>query len=204
MKFTKQEQSLIKLAAAHMAPQLIKRASLQDKLAAYGIGLEKRAAGEEAPWAKGYENASGITEPINSPYNSAMGDKYEEIYGKPGYTSKENPTLKNWAYRKEWERKSLEEARQREAAQKKQTSFNNHMWAASQNVPAWIRDHHLNMNNLLPPGGYDAAVRATMPPYQGDSIGPILQRMEEWGKHWEATPQGQAFERVAKARGLYQ
>ena len=44
MKFTKQEQSLIKLAAAHMAPQMLKKATLQDKLAEYGIGLTKQAA----------------------------------------------------------------------------------------------------------------------------------------------------------------
>lgn len=44
MKFTKQEQSLIKLAAAHMAPQMLKKATLQDKLAEYGIGLNKKAA----------------------------------------------------------------------------------------------------------------------------------------------------------------
>lgn len=46
MKFTKQEQSLIKLAAAHMAPQMLKKAALQDKLAEYGIGMAKKAAGE--------------------------------------------------------------------------------------------------------------------------------------------------------------
>ena len=44
MKFTKQEQSLIKLAAAHMAPQMVKKATLQDKLAEYGIGMSKKAA----------------------------------------------------------------------------------------------------------------------------------------------------------------
>ena len=44
MKFTRNETVMRKLAAAYMAPQLLKRASLQDKLAAYGIGLEKRAA----------------------------------------------------------------------------------------------------------------------------------------------------------------
>ena len=44
MKFTKQEQSLIKLAAAHMAPQMTKKATLQDKLAEYGIGMSKKAA----------------------------------------------------------------------------------------------------------------------------------------------------------------
>ena len=44
MKFTKQEQSLIKLAAAHMAPQMLKKATLQDKLAEYGIGMSKKAA----------------------------------------------------------------------------------------------------------------------------------------------------------------
>ena len=44
MKFTKQEQSLIKLAAAHMAPQMRKKATLQDKLAEYGIGMNKKAA----------------------------------------------------------------------------------------------------------------------------------------------------------------
>lgn len=44
MKFTKQEQSLIKLAAAHMAPQMLKKATLQDKLAEYGIGMNKKAA----------------------------------------------------------------------------------------------------------------------------------------------------------------
>lgn len=43
MKFTKNETAMRKLAAAFMAPQ-IKRASLQEKLAVYGIGLEKRAA----------------------------------------------------------------------------------------------------------------------------------------------------------------
>lgn len=43
MKFTKNETAMRKLAAAYMAPQLIKRASLQDKLADYGIGLQKKA-----------------------------------------------------------------------------------------------------------------------------------------------------------------
>ena len=44
MKLTKKETAMRKLAAAYMAPQLTKKASLQDMLAAYGIGLEKRAA----------------------------------------------------------------------------------------------------------------------------------------------------------------
>ena len=43
MKFTKNETAMRKLAAAYIAPQLIKRASLQDKLADYGIGLQKKA-----------------------------------------------------------------------------------------------------------------------------------------------------------------
>lgn len=50
MKFTKQEQSLIKLAAAHMAPQMLKKATLQDKLAEYGIGMNKKAADYDGKW----------------------------------------------------------------------------------------------------------------------------------------------------------
>lgn len=46
MQFTKQEQALIKLAASHMAPQMAKKATLQDKLSEYGIGLSKRAAAD--------------------------------------------------------------------------------------------------------------------------------------------------------------
>lgn len=48
MKLTKQESAMVKLAAAWMAPQMVKKATLQDKLAAYGIGLTKQAAGESA------------------------------------------------------------------------------------------------------------------------------------------------------------
>lgn len=44
MHFTKQEQALIKLAAARMAPRMAKKATLQDKLAEYGIGMGKKAA----------------------------------------------------------------------------------------------------------------------------------------------------------------
>ena len=51
MKFTKQENSLIKLEAAHMAPQMIKKATLQDKLAEYGIGLKKQAADADGKWS---------------------------------------------------------------------------------------------------------------------------------------------------------
>lgn len=44
MKFTEQEHALIKLAAAHLAPQLLKKATLQGKLAEYGIGMSKKAS----------------------------------------------------------------------------------------------------------------------------------------------------------------
>ena len=44
MKLTKQENSMVKVAAAYAAPYLIKKASLQDKLAAYGISLDKKAS----------------------------------------------------------------------------------------------------------------------------------------------------------------
>lgn len=47
MKFTKQEQSLIKIAAAHRAPQMVKKATLQNKLAEYGIGLTKKVSQEK-------------------------------------------------------------------------------------------------------------------------------------------------------------
>lgn len=43
MKLTKQETSMVKVAAAYAAPRLVKKASLQQKLAAYGIGLTKKA-----------------------------------------------------------------------------------------------------------------------------------------------------------------
>lgn len=75
MKFTKQEQSLIKLAAAHMAPQMLKKATLQDKLAEYGIGMNKKAADlgtiplsekELTPVAAGGKAAPRIGEP--APY----------------------------------------------------------------------------------------------------------------------------------------
>lgn len=38
------KSAMIKLAAAYMAPQLVKKATLQDKLAEYGIGMNKKAA----------------------------------------------------------------------------------------------------------------------------------------------------------------
>ena len=76
MKLTKQESAMVKLAAAWMAPQMIKKASLQDKLAAYGIGLTKKAADipeslKEAPkpgiaqaakpdWTKALEQAKTL------------------------------------------------------------------------------------------------------------------------------------------------
>lgn len=50
MKFTKQENAMIKLAAAYMAPQMVKKATLQDKLAQYGIGMTKKAAGVQPNW----------------------------------------------------------------------------------------------------------------------------------------------------------
>lgn len=68
MKFTKQEQSLIKIAAAHMAPQMVKKATLQSKLAEYGIGLPKKASQEkQAEW-----------------YNPATWFKSDSAKGKQG------------------------------------------------------------------------------------------------------------------------
>ena len=44
MKLTKQETSMVKVAAAYVAPHLIKKASLQQKLAAYDVNLDKKAS----------------------------------------------------------------------------------------------------------------------------------------------------------------
>ena len=62
MKFTKQEQSLIKLAAAHMAPQMIKKATLQDKLAEYGIGMSKKAVDADGSWVAPALPSAGIAQ----------------------------------------------------------------------------------------------------------------------------------------------
>lgn len=97
MKFTKNETAMRKLAAAYMAPQLIKRASLQDKLAVYGIGLKKRAADitseadvdwRNSPYANTLHMVSGT--PLSRFNNTGRWNDY-----RPGELPWQNAALNN-------------------------------------------------------------------------------------------------------------
>lgn len=84
MKFTKQEQSLIKLAAAHMAPQMLKKATLQDKLAEYGIGMNKKAGAWDT--IKGWFGGSKpiADAPIKTQPDQTAGSRKDAIGATPG------------------------------------------------------------------------------------------------------------------------
>ena len=120
----------------------------------------------DAPWAKGYENATGIHEKINSPYNSAMGQKYGEIYHGGQEGTSDNPTLKNWAAKYDWEREQ-EKQKQLRAVQQKDwdktipnpnitpSTFAQNMEHVRNARTPFVRDYYLMKNNMLPKHFWD-------------------------------------------------
>ena len=116
MKFTKQETSMIKVAAAFVAPQMIKKATLQEKLAEYGIGLKKQAAGPDlkyqGPDPRAQASSFAVMDETKdkdpmyfggTPYTDAMRAKYAEIMN--------NDAWKKFKWRQERAQNAAEGAR---------------------------------------------------------------------------------------------